>query len=144
MRIRTIIVFLGLLAFASLPIVAYRAPETLGPLLLTHEAIDWVDDHRGRIVGWKSFWRWGDQREYTFQTWYVDSGFRETWSWRGRQRETSWRVDGTLSMQSHGVYDRMSPPWKWGQSDETEPSAPWVRAGETVEEWLTRFSPAAP
>ena len=30
---------------------------------------------------------------------------------------------------------RTTPPWLWGETDQTEPTAPWLLAGMTVDEW---------
>ena len=49
---------------------------------------------------------------------------------------TSWHPTGELDWQvpSGGNFER-SPPWRWGDEDQTEPTAPWVRAGRSVDEW---------
>ena len=52
---------------------------------------------------------------------------------------TSWRGSGEILSQTTGVApnltSRRAPPWSWGETDQTEPTAPWVLEGKTVDEW---------
>ena len=40
-------------------------------------------------------------------------------------RATYWRSDGTVSWQDDGYTATIVPPWLWGVTDQTEPTAPW-------------------
>ena len=92
-------------------------------------------------VGWQvTAERWG--LNFCFrdpqEEWYTSTGLLskryEPWS----DRVTHWDPDGKIYVQCFGVsfFDRHdSPPWLWGMTDQTEPTAPWIIEGISFEEW---------
>ena len=44
-------------------------------------------------------------------------------------RRTWWRFDGTVEAQEfwgQSPESKAAPPWYWGVTDQTEPTAPWL------------------
>ena len=66
--------------------------------------------------------------------WYVGNGFKaglEIYDNAVMMRSTRWSFDGHVQSQSlrlpkNGLlHSRFYPPWLWGVTDQTEPTAPW-------------------
>ncbi len=60
------------------------------------------------------------------------------------QGETEWDLEGRIIGQYWADEltlggSRESPPWRWGEADQTVPTAPWVLAGTTVDDWWERL-----
>lgn len=51
------------------------------------------------------------------------------------KKVTVWAADGKVIQQFDGPRRREAPPWLWGKTDSTSPSAPWMLEGLPVEEW---------
>lgn len=66
----------------------------------------------------------------TSLSWHRSTGFL------ARRGGTLFDVDGKITEQfdPNGT-KRVSSPWLYGESDQAEPTAPWVRRGMTVDEW---------
>ena len=62
---------------------------------------------------------------------FTENGFKafEEYSGREEVRTTYWNFNGKVHEQSRFALDevetRKSPPWLWGVTDQTEPTAPW-------------------
>ena len=71
---------------------------------------------------------------------WVSSGWLLTRRDNLNRRVTTWS-EGSIYSQREGVLLgppsvlRFEPPWRWGETDQTEPTAPWVLAGETQTAW---------
>ena len=51
-------------------------------------------------------------------------------------RRTEWRTNGTVYQQRLRSGEvRGKPPWLWGDSDQSEPTAPWILEGMTFDAW---------
>ena len=48
---------------------------------------------------------------------------------------TTWAPDGKVAVQWYPGHTSIKPPWRWGVSDQADPTAPWVIAGMSVDEW---------
>ena len=52
----------------------------------------------------------------------------------GETRSTTWAPDGRIDTQSWEMIgsqrNKTSPPWLWGATDQTEPTAPWWKGGK--------------
>ena len=72
------------------------------------------------------------------ELWYVENGYKagEFLKVDGILRITDWHIDGTVAGQILEVGDdravdsikggsKTEPPWWWGVTDQTEPTAPW-------------------
>ena len=80
---------------------------------------------------------WTGKRYGTVTTYYTENGFKagETVIDGDKTRITKWRFDGTVFSQLEGTFDshgnvvdmkvNNSPPWWWGVTNQTEPTAPW-------------------
>ncbi len=98
--------------------------------------------------GWVRVKRWADPPvAHGTATWYfLSTGYKgQEYSIENGVivGETTWKSDGSVLSQ-HRVRDehgnlvdpygekaeRRSPPWWWGVTDQTEPSAPWWKEGE--------------
>ena len=62
-------------------------------------------------------------------TWYKSNGFIAS------RHGTIWNSDGQIVEQYTKGVRRTSGPWLNGETDQTEPTAPWGVAGKTFEEW---------
>ncbi len=70
--------------------------------------------------------RANEPRQWVF--YYVDSGFKaEEGEEAGMySKKTVWNFDGTVRDQIRpDGHPRSDPPWWWGVTDQTEPTAPW-------------------
>ena len=81
----------------------------------------WSEESRARQHGKKVLW-------------YVSTGFKfmDGYYYASRRmgRITRWRPDGTVVFQWGNLsgetsHERQEPPWLWGVTDQTEPTAPW-------------------
>ena len=75
--------------------------------------------------------------------WYEETGFLATEvlpRYPGRVA-TFYAPDGTITVQTRQTRAgetpelKREPPWWQGKSDQSEPSAPWILAGQTLDEW---------
>ena len=66
---------------------------------------------------------------------YVDSGLKAiegTFAHGKAMKVTWWRFDGLTVFQGRAKADSpvteniYGPPWLWGVTDQTEPTAPWI------------------
>lgn len=99
-----------------------------------------------KVRGWRTYKRWheydgkGKGPRGDLLAWYVETGFKaaegedvnEVGGW-----VTTWEPDGTVRNQMRFVLKKAtpmprrkadmksSPPWWWGVTDQTEPTAPW-------------------
>ncbi len=96
-------------------------------------------------LGYVTKRRWSDTGipEGPLELWYAESGLPER---RGAISSgiyycTWWNPDGSMGAQIDGNIFREEPPWLWGVTDQTEPSAPWIKDGITAEEWWERVKP---
>ena len=89
--------------------------------------------------GFSTTLRWGSvpvRSVYEERAWYVNNGFLCLETHRSNEVHvfiTQWRPDGTIERQCQvQVVDPLKasriatgPPWRWGMTDQTEPTAPW-------------------
>ena len=89
--------------------------------------------------GYITYNRWAspiDNPQPTEETFYfVRNGFKQMERFTfprtyAPNRMTRWRLDGTVEHQILGGEVKGSPPWWWGVTDQTEPTAPWWKGGE--------------
>ena len=94
-------------------------------------------------VGWVTVKRWSSLETERFKQpifhgpavlYYRENGFKAA---EGEAkngvfiRTTLWDIDGTVRIQDESdeqgmpIEGRASPPWHWGVTDQTEPTAPW-------------------
>ena len=92
-----------------------------------------VDPEKSR--GWFTAKRWTQPPlpHGQAKVWYVQKGFKAAeyeYENGAIMRVTLWRRDGSVLLQQSpdlGTID--SPPWLWGVTDQTEPTAPWWGKG---------------
>ena len=73
----------------------------------------------------------------TQDEWYTQTGLLSERCELLSGRATCWNPDGTIEVQFNvkSRDRRESPPWLWGMTDQTEPTAPWIIEGLSFEEW---------
>ena len=74
-------------------------------------------------------WPRGTRTAHASHTWYKSNGFIAS------RHGTLWDDAGKIVEQSKKGVRRTSGPWLDGETDQTEPTAPWIVAGKTFEEW---------
>ena len=84
----------------------------------------------GTIVGWYAVRRWepGDVAHGKQVFFFRESGLKAhegVWQRGWPFKFTSWNSDGSVKEQYSLQGRRESPPWLWGVTDQTEPTAPW-------------------
>lgn len=95
-------------------------------------------------IGVQRTWRIGGE-EIDTRSWFVDTGF--LYQVHGAEPGmVSWLPDGNVWLQVSQTGPRLfvvvtSPPWRDGVTDQTTPSAPWLEAGVTADEWWAEVSP---
>ena len=72
--------------------------------------------------------------------WYEETGLKWIEKLGSSERDcTYWGIDGAVYAQRLAGDIRREPPWFWGVPHQAEPSAPWVAAGLSVDEWWARI-----
>ena len=86
-----------------------------------------------KLIGWGLQSRWRDKnlRDVAY---YAESGFK-AWDVDYRLGATIWELNGKVSEQALLILDTEGeiygtnwvhgPPWLWGMTDQTRPTAPW-------------------
>ena len=93
-------------------------------------------------AGWVRTRRWCG-RLHSWCSWYVENGFmarqgETVFDKKGTLvfHQTEWNRDGSIKQQDIGWYrgitltfdeKPVSPPWLWGVTNQTEPTAPWIK-----------------
>ena len=95
---------------------------------------------QSREMGWRSSWRWDDNKEHSKRAWYVESGFLAHEGHRNPSTYTCWNRDGSVQYQVDSSGSALSPPWKWGVGPQIGPTAPWIELGISAEEWWVRVT----
>ena len=81
--------------------------------------------------GWATVTRWRDNEFHRRAVvWDVNTGLRceESWFFHGTLvSRTTWDHDGSIFRQDSDLEPEpwYEPPWRWGATDQTEPTAPW-------------------
>ncbi len=85
-----------------------------------------------RVYGWATVKRWTHPtvQHGNLVCYFVENGFKakeEEYKDGRVTKGSEWNFDGTVSRQIRSPWGRgrTSPPWLWGVTDQTEPSAPW-------------------
>ena len=90
----------------------------------------WFQESRHSVCGWYTE-RWFPLRYLhgPARLWYRANGYLATEDWyEGGEpvRQTGWFTFGAIGFQiDDGANNRALPPWLWGVTDQTEPTAPW-------------------
>ena len=94
---------------------------------------EYSDPVTGHVLrGWQIRLRFRDLSYWReAKMWYVKNGYlAQDWHKGFESRVTSWNLDGTVRNQViHRPDDpttlKKTPPWLWGVTAQTEPTAPW-------------------
>ena len=92
------------------------------------------------VLGWDSYCRTNDEW-HSSQRWYTESGFlalEEKEIPEAGVVSTIFDLEGRVQLQSAFLESRTSPPWFGDARDQSKPTAPWLAAGLTAEEWWDR------
>lgn len=97
-----------------------------------------ISGHRPKeFVGYHVESRWDDawlRSEY----WHTENGMLALRRQAGLS--TQWDEDGKIIWQEtdtgSGLQFRNEPPWAGNETDQSQPTAPWLRRGLTAEAWL--------
>lgn len=96
-----------------------------------------IDD----FAGWTTYSRFTNEPDGEERFWHQGTGMLVTHSmyFAGETRATYWDINGNIVEQEHELGGRLrilsEPPWLWGVSEQTSPSAPWIGGGLTLREW---------
>ena len=104
----------------------------------TTRILPWEGNLRGYEV--RGYWRFvrgtsGPAVQHgPSSLWYVSTGFRFREVYFDNNlyvKGTRWNPDGTVAAQyDKDLGEKTSPPWLWGETDQTEPTAPWWKGGK--------------
>ena len=101
------------------------------PFGVAPKAVQDIDGHP--VKGWVTVLR-GHLLVYHGESvvWYVENGMKAWEVFHEHDRivfSTNWDFHGRVTLQIlHGTF-RRTPPWLWGVTDQTEPTAPWWEEG---------------
>ncbi len=99
--------------------------------------LETIDGHE--VLWTRAASRWDAKGPGRVVSYYTENGFKRVeGEWRHGgifHAFTMWNFDGTVRLQQrdpdkHPRFSRQSPPWWWGVTDQTEPTAPWWKGGE--------------
>ena len=94
--------------------------------------LETMDGHEVR--GMRAASRWDAKGPGRVVSYYTENGFK---AFEGEWRRgkafltlTMWNFDGTVRLQQRDPdeaprFAKQSPPWWWGVTDQTNPTAPW-------------------
>ena len=95
-----------------------------------------------RVAGYNHESRWSGEMSGPITLWYTSSGYVYMQGSVDRENGstlTVWNPDGSPAFQTMpgaiGPIERKGPPWFWPPPQQVGPSAPWIKAGLSYDQW---------
>ena len=137
---------LGALSLLLLCVLLLNGRELWFQLLYRHV---YYDNFQG--IGWYSENRFSGRRDGPHCVWDTSTGYVicqgtfdssrswDSYTWFDRDGRVIDQFAHAITTGPHTPV-RSAPPWLWGARDQVKPTAPWLRTGETAQEWLERMN----
>ena len=130
-RSRVVIAWGGFLFSFAIGLAIY------GPAVWHWATTEQVHHCRGWDSGWITLNRFTGKPDGEVRMWSISSGHLITAGWESgtRLQFTNFDREGRVFYQVRDGATRTEAPWWFGMADQTEPSAPWIEAGLSYNEW---------